>query len=281
MGAVTEPSHGYDFRAVKLCKGHDASKPNEKCAMAATAYLMGLPHTDVPKCVDPVIVGFVQCTNDLLNANDRNALLAPRLLDWVGTNQGMWAARKRTRFLSKPIVDLAIMACPKCAGYETSFELYLDLAPRGVHCEYPDPSFNVPLCPCFACGVLRETFRDFFLDRVSTKEQFKLIGRLAAALCYVEQTVVTKKMNFPKPQNQTLAWKSVGSLCMPDFSAFEYEARDVAVIDDAGARHHNASLARRREYGVKLLDELIAMGSDAPREVVPKRSVDELVAATA
>ena len=64
--------------------GHD---PNGKmCVMEAAAYVAGLPWSDSPECVSPIIARFLRNWNDNMRTDDeRTRLLAPLIPAVLGT----------------------------------------------------------------------------------------------------------------------------------------------------------------------------------------------------
>ena len=58
-----------------LRKGNHSSPDEGLCAMEMVAFIERLPHSDRPKCVCPVIGEFVRGVNDLLDFDDRQALM--------------------------------------------------------------------------------------------------------------------------------------------------------------------------------------------------------------
>lgn len=66
---------------------HGAHQPNSKmCVMEAVAYVAGLPWSDSPECVCPVIGAFMRNWNDSLSSDeDRNRLLKPLILTLLNT----------------------------------------------------------------------------------------------------------------------------------------------------------------------------------------------------
>lgn len=79
-----------DLFKFELSVGAHRSPQTGLCAMEAVAWLEGEPHTDSPRCVDPVISMFVLEINDRANSQDRQRLIPylPRLVGTAETNNG-------------------------------------------------------------------------------------------------------------------------------------------------------------------------------------------------
>ena len=71
---------------IVLSKGDHRSREKGVCALEAVAWLAGLPHSDAPACVCPVIRAFVVSWNDAIPDDvRRTALLKPFLLKMLDT----------------------------------------------------------------------------------------------------------------------------------------------------------------------------------------------------
>jgi hypothetical protein len=67
-----------------LLSGAHASPDKGVCAMELVAFIERLPHSDSPECTCPVIAAFVRGFNDMMNDQERQALM-PYLPRLVGT----------------------------------------------------------------------------------------------------------------------------------------------------------------------------------------------------
>jgi hypothetical protein len=79
---------------IELKPGSHESPQDGMCVMEAVSYFQGLPFTDAPQCVDPVIRGLMIRLNDRWSHEDRQRL-KPYILKVVGTNEGVALSRKR------------------------------------------------------------------------------------------------------------------------------------------------------------------------------------------
>ena len=75
---------------IHLSTGNHNSPEDGMCMMEAAAMLAGLPHTDRPSCVDPVIAAFCRTWQDGLDDEQRETLakpLIPLVLDTAGSDE--------------------------------------------------------------------------------------------------------------------------------------------------------------------------------------------------
>jgi hypothetical protein len=82
-------------RDFKFSKGAHAKASDGMCVMEAVAYVRGLPHSDHPPCVSPVIAQFARSWNDALSEPPRTKLLKPLIPLMIGTATN--AADEQTR----------------------------------------------------------------------------------------------------------------------------------------------------------------------------------------
>lgn len=98
---------------VKLGKGYHLVRSENVCATEAVAWLAGEPHTQVPKCLSPVICRFLQPWNDNSDQAGRDLLLAllPRTVGTAGDGhdeaRGWLAADWLIRVHTPAWLDLA------------------------------------------------------------------------------------------------------------------------------------------------------------------------------
>ncbi|MGH3828685.1 MAG: hypothetical protein ACRDQX_16170, partial [Pseudonocardiaceae bacterium] len=60
---------------IVLKRGAHSSPEQGVCLMEAVAYVRGLPHTDTPSCVSPVLSAFGRRLNDVLPEDRRQELV--------------------------------------------------------------------------------------------------------------------------------------------------------------------------------------------------------------
>jgi hypothetical protein len=89
---MTEVSH----QTVRLSQGKHRGPDHGACVMELSSMLAGEPFSDRPRCVDPVIAGFLRTYNDGID-DDRRQDLYPLAAEVVGTRSvaGVQAERAR------------------------------------------------------------------------------------------------------------------------------------------------------------------------------------------
>jgi hypothetical protein len=89
---MTEVSH----QTVRLSQGKHRGPDHGACVMELSSMLAGEPFSDRPRCVDPVIAGFLRTYNDGIDDNRRQDLY-PLASEVVGTRAvaGIQAERAR------------------------------------------------------------------------------------------------------------------------------------------------------------------------------------------
>lgn len=102
-----------------LKEGAHKSRADGLCIMEAAAFVAGLPHSDNPRCVSPVIGSYCRRTNDRLGQDYRDGL-RDRVLKIVGSRSTPVIDRKRLdELLSRTftrIVPLAFDAAASVKG---------------------------------------------------------------------------------------------------------------------------------------------------------------------
>ena len=77
---MTQASH----QTVRLSQGKHRGPDHGACVMELASMLAGEPFSDRPRCVDPVIAGFLRTYNDGIDENRRQDLY-PLASEVVGT----------------------------------------------------------------------------------------------------------------------------------------------------------------------------------------------------
>jgi hypothetical protein len=102
MNPITLPAPRVITRKLKpitLGKGNHRSAERGLCVMEAAAFIAGLPHSDHPSCVCPIITKFMMTWNDDLPTNeDRDRLLKP-LIPVILNTRGTRDLEKRRALL--------------------------------------------------------------------------------------------------------------------------------------------------------------------------------------
>lgn len=78
-----------DLANIVLTSGSHPTSDDGLCLMEAVAYVGGMPHSDHPPCVSPVLAGFGRRLNDVLPDDVRQDLvpLIPHLMGTAGDGQ--------------------------------------------------------------------------------------------------------------------------------------------------------------------------------------------------
>ena len=105
-----------DHPNITLSTGSHRTRDDGMCMMEAAAMLAGEPHTDRPKCVDPVIAAFCRTWQDRLDDEQRADLAAPLVGLVIGTRTTPEDQDRR-----------AIMVGDWC--WRTVLPMWLDLVP--------------------------------------------------------------------------------------------------------------------------------------------------------
>jgi hypothetical protein len=89
---MTPASH----QTVRLSQGKHRDPDHGACVMELASMLAGEPFTDRPRCVDPVVAGFLRTYNDGIDDQRRQDLI-PLAADVVGTRTGAGVQAERAR----------------------------------------------------------------------------------------------------------------------------------------------------------------------------------------
>jgi hypothetical protein len=89
---MTQASH----QTVRLSQGKHRDPDHGACVMELSSMLAGEPFTDRPRCVDPVIAGFLRTYNDGIDDRRRQDLL-PFASEVVGTRATAGVQAERAR----------------------------------------------------------------------------------------------------------------------------------------------------------------------------------------
>lgn len=99
-----------------LGKGQHEGPEDGMCAIEAAAWVAGEPWSDRPECVCPVIAEFCRVWNDVLPADERNAILRPLVPRLVGTRGSEALARRRSLMAADWLVREHMPAWLRLAG---------------------------------------------------------------------------------------------------------------------------------------------------------------------
>jgi hypothetical protein len=123
---------------LELLPGFHGSPEEGLCALEAVSWMTGLPHSDRPACVCPVLASFLRAMNDHM-PHDLRQRLIPFLPSLVGTRDPALAAPRATAlawraisvFAPIPLAAADLAGRRRPAGARRGAQAHLAARPRG------------------------------------------------------------------------------------------------------------------------------------------------------
>jgi hypothetical protein len=103
-------------QVVRLDQGAHTTPEEGMCVMEAVAFVRGLPFSDHPPCVCPVIGAFMRAWNDGLPDDERNALLLPLIPRLINTKGSKALEERRALMAADWLVRVHTPAWLRLAG---------------------------------------------------------------------------------------------------------------------------------------------------------------------
>lgn len=257
------------FRTVRLAAGKHQQGDRQLCAMEATAYLMGEPHSDAPACTCPIIAAFVRSWNDGLRSDEERArVLGPRLLDWVGTRADR-ATELRRSFMAmdwyiREWLPAWLDLLPQCANVAREI--------RGLGEIVDATTFDASMPLVKTSQAMAAAARNAAWAAAMT------VARVAewdaagdAARAAARNAAMAAARNAAMDAARNAEWDAAGNAARDTAMA----AAMAAVMAAAG-KAIEPTVVRLQESAHRLLDRMIALSAD--RVVEPVRSSGELLA---
>jgi hypothetical protein len=177
---MTQASH----QTVRLSQGKHRGPDHGACVMELSSMLAGEPFSDRPRCVDPVIAGFLRTYNDGIDETRRQDLY-PLAAEAVGTRSAGGIHSERARM---------------CLTWAQQRHSELRHGPRRL----------LPLRPLLPDGRLGDDAAGTLAGRIAVKQACRRRpeGAHEAALAFVRELIsvgAPRRPSVPGPRERALA----------------------------------------------------------------------------